>query len=134
YLPQRRATRTDDLFSVLCHIETDDGERFSDDDVVNHMVFLMMAAHDTSTFTTSNILQLLGQHRDWQERCREESLALGPDPTLAEVDSLESLDLVMKEVLRLRPPVPVLARQAVKDTVIQGHKIEAGTYVVVGLQ
>src|SRR5690606_7838230 len=74
------------------------------------------------------------QHRDWQERCREESLALGPDPTLAEVDSLESLDLVMKEVLRLRPPVPVLARQAVKDTVIQGHKIEAGTYVVVGLQ
>lgn len=62
YLPARRAHRSDDIFSVLCHIETDDGQRFSDDDVVNHMIFLMMAAHDTSTITTSTMLQYLGQH------------------------------------------------------------------------
>ena len=103
YLPARRATRTDDIFSVLCHIETEDGERFSDDDVVNHMIFLMMAAHDTSTITTSTILQLLGQHPEWQERCRQESLALGPEPTLAELEALPSIDLVMK-ALRLRAP------------------------------
>ena len=70
YLPARRATRTSDIFSVLCHIESEDGERFSDDDVVNHMIFLMMAAHDTSTITTSTMLQYLGQHPEWQERCR----------------------------------------------------------------
>src|SRR6185503_12291394 len=35
YLPAKRAARTDDIFSVLCHIETDDGARFSDDDVIN---------------------------------------------------------------------------------------------------
>lgn len=134
YLPAKRATRTDDLFSVLCHIETDDGQRFTDDDVVNHMIFLMMAAHDTSTITTSTMLQFLGQHPEWQERCRAESMALGDEPTLAELEQLTSLDLVMKECLRLRAPVPLLARATVKDTVVQGVRIPAGTHVAVGVQ
>lgn len=134
YLPAKRATRTDDIFSVLCHIETEDGERFSDEDVVNHMIFLMMAAHDTSTITTSTILQLLGQHPQWQERCRAETLELGPEPTLAELEGLEALDWVMKEALRLHAPVPVVVRRAVKDTVVQGVRIPAETYVAVGVQ
>ncbi|MGH3414415.1 MAG: cytochrome P450 [Marmoricola sp.] len=135
YLPSRRATGTDDIFSVLCHIETDDGERFTDQDVVNHMVFLMMAAHDTSTITTSTMLQFLGQHPEWQQRCREESLALGEQPSFAELtDGLVSLDLVMKEALRLRAPVTVLVRQTVKDTVVEGVRIPAGTSCMVGVQ
>lgn len=134
YLPAKRAERTDDLFSVLCHIEGEGGERFSDDDVVNHMIFLMMAAHDTSTITTSTMLQHLGQHPGWQERCRAESLALGEDPSLAELEQLTSLDLVMKESLRLRAPVPMLARRTVKDTVVQGVRVSAGSHVAVGVQ
>lgn len=134
YLPARRATRTGDLFSQLCHIESDSGERFSDDDVVNHMIFLMMAAHDTTTTTVSTMLQYLGQHRGWQDRCRAESLALGDHPTLAELDSLTSLDLVMKECLRLRAPVPVVVRQTVKDVVVQGVRIPTDTFVTVAAQ
>ena len=134
YLPARRAEETDDIFSVLCHIEDEDGARFTDDDVVNHMIFLMMAAHDTSTITTSTILQYLGQHPGWQERCRAEALALGPAPSMLELEGLESIDLVMREALRLRAPVPVLVRHAVKDTVIQGVRIPAGMDVVVGIQ
>ncbi len=134
YLPAKRAAQTDDIFSVLCHIETDDGARFSDADVINHMIFLMMAAHDTSTITTSTILQYLGQHPAWQERCRAEALALGPAPSTAELEGLVSLDLVMREALRLRAPVPMLVRYAVKDTVVQGVRIPAGTDVAVGIQ
>jgi len=134
YLPARRATRTDDLLSQLCHIETDEGERFSDDDVVNHMIFLMMAAHDTSTITLSTMLQLLGQHPKWQQRCREEALALGPRPTLAELDALVSVDLVMKECLRMRAPVPVMVRRTVKDVEVLGVRIPEGTDVVVAPQ
>jgi len=40
----------------------------------------------------------------------------------------------MKESLRLRAPVPVILRQAVKDTVVLGTRIPAGTYATVGLQ
>jgi cytochrome P450 len=134
YLPAKRAEATDDIFSVLCHIETDDGDRFSDDDVINHMIFLMMAAHDTSTITTSTILQYLGQHPAWQDRCRAEALALGPAPEMAELESLVSIDLVMREALRLRAPVPVLVRYTVKDTVVQGVPIPADTLCTLGLQ
>jgi cytochrome P450 len=134
YLPAKRANQTDDIFSVLCHIETDYGERFTDDDVINHMVFLMMAAHDTSTITTSTILQYLGQHPTWQERCRAEAFAVGPAPSMAELEGLVSLDLVMREALRLRAPVPVLVRHTVKDTVVEGVRIPEGTDVALGIQ
>lgn len=134
YLPAKRATATDDIFSVLCHIETDDGDRFTDDDVINHMVFLMMAAHDTSTSTTATMLRYLGQHPVWQERCRAEALAIGPAPSAAELTGLVAIDLVMREALRLRAPVPVLVRHTVKDTVVQGVRIPADTGVALGIQ
>src|SRR3546814_16176819 len=55
-LPAKRASQGDDLFTRLCHARTEDGEQFSDDDIVNHMIFVLMAAHDTSTITLSNMV------------------------------------------------------------------------------
>ncbi len=130
-LPGKRATPGTDLFSVLCQVTTDDGERFSDDDIVNHMIFLLMAAHDTTTITVSGMMQRLGQHPEWQERCRAEVMALPESPTLADLDGLTSLDLVMKECLRLVPPVPVLARKTVKETEVMGFTIPKGRLVAV---
>jgi cytochrome P450 len=132
HLPAARASNGDDLFSVLCRI-SDDGERFTDRDVVNHMIFFLMAAHDTSTSTVSTAVRFLGQHPQWQERCREESLALGVDPTRAGLASLESLDLVIRECLRLSPPVPVVIRKAATDTEILGRPIPQGSHVAVGI-
>lgn len=134
YLPERRATETPDLLSQLCHVRSEEGEGLTDDQVVDHMVFLMMAAHDTSTITLSTMLELLGKHPDWQERCRAESRALGEQPSLAELDSLTSLDLVMRECLRLRAPVPVVVRKAVRETVVLGHRIPEGTFLMVSPQ
>ncbi|WP_207950492.1 cytochrome P450 [Nocardioides ochotonae] len=133
HLPAKRAGGGEDLFSVLCRLRDEDGTAFSDEDIVNHMIFLLMAAHDTSTITVSTVLQHLGQHPEWQERCREESLALPEHPTLAELDSLTSLDLVVKECLRLVPPVPVLARHTVRETEVLGHRIPAGRLTAVML-
>ncbi|WIX98548.1 cytochrome P450 [Amycolatopsis mongoliensis] len=132
YLPARRGGDGDDLYSVLCHLTDDDGARFSDDDVIDHMVFLLMAAHDTSTITISTMMSYLGQHPLWRERCREESLALGKEfAEHSDLDGLEALDLVMKESLRLVTPVPTMARITVKDTEVLGHYVPQGTKAVV---
>jgi cytochrome P450 len=131
-LPAKRASDSDDLFAALCHARTDDGEKFSDDDVVNHMIFLMMAAHDTSTITTSAVAYYLGKHPEWQDRVRAESLALGDGPLdIAALDRLHALDLVIKESLRLVAPVPTLVRKTVRDTGLLGRHIPADTLVVV---
>jgi cytochrome P450 len=129
-LPAKRASDSDDLFAALCHAQTDDGEMFSDDDVVNHMIFLMMAAHDTSTITTSAVAYYLGKYPEWQDKVRAESLALGDEPPdMAALDGLGSLDLVIKESMRLVAPVPSLVRKTVRDTDLLGHYVPANTLV-----
>ena len=78
-IPARRAGRRADMFSRLCRAESEEGARFTDADIIDHMIFLMMAAHDTTTSTLTSITYELARHRDWQERLREESRALGKD-------------------------------------------------------
>lgn len=130
YLPARRAGDGDDLFSVLCHIEAQDGSRFTDEDIVNHMIFLLMAAHDTSTITISTVMNYLGQYPEWRERCRTESYGLGTTtPTLKQLAELHSLDLVIKEAQRLVTPVPSMARATIADTEVLGHYLPAGTHL-----
>ena len=129
-LPAKRASDSDDLFAALCHARTDEGETFSDEDVVNHMIFLMMAAHDTSTIATSAVVYYLGKNPDWQDRVRAESLALGDEPlTVSSLDRLPTLDLVLKESMRLVAPVPWMVRKTVKDTELLGHHLPAGVFV-----
>jgi cytochrome P450 len=131
-LPAKRATPGDDLFSALCHATTPEGETFSDADVVNHMIFLMMAAHDTSTTTTASAAYHLGLHPRWQEKARAESLALGDGPLgVEELRSLTTLDHVVSEALRLDAPVPVVLRTAVQDTQVAGYHVPAGARVTV---
>jgi len=133
-LPVARAAGGDDLFSVLTRVEDEDGTRFGDTDVVNHMIFLLMAAHDTSTSTVTTAMYHLGREPEWQERVRDEALALGPEPTVQQLSELSDLAMVIKECQRLVAPVPVLARLAVKDTEVAGHPIPEGTRTAICLQ
>ncbi|QMU20997.1 cytochrome P450 [Gordonia rubripertincta] len=125
----KRARETPDLFSVLCHAESDEGHSFSDEDVVNHMIFVLMAAHDTSTITMTQMAYNMAKHPEWQDRARAESLELGPELGYDVLVGMTALDLVMKESLRLCPPVPAQPRMAVKDTSIEGFFVPEGTIV-----
>lgn len=131
-LPAKRASDGHDLFAALCHATDDTGARFTDEDVVNHMIFLMMAAHDTSTVTTTSTAYYLGKHPDWQDKARAESDAVGAGPLdLDALDSLRTLDLVIKESLRLVAPVPTMMRKTVKNTEILGHYVPGDTLIAV---
>ncbi|BDB41304.1 MULTISPECIES: cytochrome P450 [Mycobacterium] len=127
---EQRGKSGNDLLSVLCQTEDEDGNRFSDEDIVNHMIFLMMAAHDTSTTTATNMAYQLAANPDWQQRCRDESDRLGDGPLdIESLEKLESLDLVMNEAIRLVSPVQWAMRRTVRDTELLGHYIPAGTNV-----
>lgn len=129
-LAAKRGTESPDLFSALCHARSDEGEQFSDDDVINHMIFALMAAHDTTTIAMTSMAYYLARYPHWQQQCRDESLAVGqPTAEYADLDRLVSLDLVMRESLRLITPVPGLIRSTVKDTELLGHFIPRGSYV-----
>jgi cytochrome P450 len=128
----RRNAEGTDMLTVLCHAEDEDGNSFTDEDIVNHMIFLMMAAHDTSTSTTTTIAYNLAAHPEWQERCREESDRLGDGPLdIESLEKLETLELVMNESLRMVTPLPFNMRQAVRDTDLLGYYVPAGTNVMI---
>jgi len=130
-IPQRRAGGGDDMFSRLCRAEGEEGERFGDADVIDHMVFLMMAAHDTTTSTLTSMTYELARHPEWQERLRAESRALGREALeFDDLERLEGLTLVMKETLRRYPPLPVIPRVALRDFEWDGFRIPSGAMVV----
>lgn len=130
-IPERRRNPGDDLFSRLCLAEDENGTRFSDADVVNHMIFLMMAAHDTSTITLCSVFYNLAKNPDWQQRLREESFSMQKHFLDHEdLGAMAKTDLVMKESLRLVAPVHGIPRRAVKDVEFNGVTIPAGTFII----
>ena len=121
-----------DMFSRLCRARTPEGESLEDADVLDHMIFLMMAAHDTTTSTLSSLTYELAKHPEWQERVREESRALGVgEPGFDELGSLESLGMAMNETLRRYPPLPVIPRVNTAEFEFGDFQIPAGCMVVV---
>ncbi|ALG85716.1 cytochrome P450 [Gordonia phthalatica] len=129
HIAAKRAEATPDLFSVLCHAEGEDGARFTDEDVVNHMIFVLMAAHDTTTITMTQMSYWMAKHPEWQEKARAQSFEFGETLEYADLAKLTVIDLIMRESLRLCPPVPAQPRMAVKDTQVQGFYIPKGTMV-----
>ncbi len=128
---EARRAEGSDLLSVLCQSEDEDGNKFSDEDIVSHMIFLMMAAHDTSTSASTTMVYHLAANPEWQDRCRDESDRLGDGPLDIEaLEKLEALDLVMNESIRMVTPVQWAMRQAVRDTDLLGFYIPAGTNVI----
>jgi cytochrome P450 len=129
-LPEKRATHSNDFFSEFCHVQSEQGERFTDEEIIDHMIFLMMAAHDTTTSTLTTMMYLLARHPEWQERLRAKAMALRK--TQLEYDDLDQLDELtwaMREALRLTPPLTSMPRMCIKDTVFQGYEIPAGMMV-----
>ena len=55
-LVAKRTEATPDAFSRMCHAVNPEGERFDDAEVLDHMIFLMMAAHDTTTSSLTSMM------------------------------------------------------------------------------
>nr|WP_231387093.1 cytochrome P450 [Nocardia sp. BMG111209] len=129
-LPRKRSGDGADLFSVLCHSASVEGHTFTDADIVDHMIFVLMAAHDTSTIALSMLAYHLARDPQWQDRLRAESQALGTEHLgYPDLDRLPGLDLAFKETLRMYSPVSQQMREALRDTEINGHHVPAGTLV-----
>ncbi|WP_257167977.1 cytochrome P450 [Bradyrhizobium sp. SRS-191] len=133
-IPLRRAKADgDDLFSHLCRATDDQGALLSTQDIVDHMSFLMMAAHDTLTSSLTSFVAQLAAHPEWQQKLRAEVESLGlaqGDPMSSEhLEKMKLTEMAFQETLRLMPPVPSLPRRPVRDFTFKGFAIPAGTGV-----
>jgi cytochrome P450 len=137
YFTRRIATARerggDDLFSQLCRTSYEDGSLLSAPDIVDHMSFLMMAAHDTLTSSITTFVYQLASNPDWQTKLREEigALKLAPDEPLRfeQLDAMTLTEMAFKEAMRITPPVPSIPRRALREFELKGFRIPAGAGV-----
>ncbi|WP_420466831.1 cytochrome P450 [Panacagrimonas sp.] len=126
----RRGGQGTDLLSQLSRAEDENGQRYSDTEIVDHLIFLMMAAHDTTTSALTTIVYALATQPEWQARLRDTIVAMGkPAPEYEDLAALEEIEWVLRESLRLYPPLTVILRRTLRDIEFQGHRIPAGTSI-----
>jgi len=130
-LPAKRASDANDMFSALCRAENEEGERLSDREIVDHMIFLLMAAHDTTTSAMTSLVYELAANPAWQDRIRDECQALdGPYLEFGDLGRVPAIALAMQETLRRYPPLSTVPRMAERDCVFDGFPIPKNALVV----
>ena len=124
-----------DMFSQFATATNEAGNLLPVDEVVDHMIFLMMAAHDTITSSATSLVFYLAQNPEWQDKLRAEALAVtsGRDLSYDDLGKLELTEMAFKESLRLMAPVPSMPRRALRDFEFGGHRIPAGTGVSIAI-
>ncbi|XP_017054592.2 uncharacterized protein LOC108097066 [Drosophila ficusphila] len=125
------------LLDVLLQ-STIDGAPLSDEDIREEVDTFMFEGHDTTTSAISFCLYEISRHPEVQQRLLQEILeVLGEDRkrpvTLRDLGNLKYLENVIKESLRLHPPVPMIGRWFSEDVEIRGQRIPAGTNFTLGI-
>lgn len=124
----KRQQKGTDSLSLLCHSNSLQGLPYSHQEIINHIIMLIMVAHETSTNAISSMIALLAIHPDWQTQLRQECLSLNSEQLVFDdLPKLEHMTLVIKETLRLYPPVISIPRFVEKSFTFKGHRIQAGT-------
>jgi cytochrome P450 family 135 len=118
---RRRRTEPDGgslgVVSMLVHAEYEDGSPLSEQDLRDELVTLLSDGPTSSTLAWT--FERLLRHPDKLELLRAD--VLGGDGSY--------LDAVVKETLRLRPPVPVVVRTLLEPMRLGGHDLPSGTTV-----
>ncbi|HEX8760388.1 MAG TPA: cytochrome P450 [Pseudonocardiaceae bacterium] len=109
----RRVHPRDDLISRLAAVETD-GERLSNEEVVNFSVVLLLAGHITTTALLGNTVLCVDEHPDvWAQLRADRSL----------------VEAAIEEVLRYRSSFTQVGRVTMVETELSGQVIPADAIV-----
>ena len=128
-----RDKRDRDMLDVLVSITDDQGApRFSADEITGMFISLMFAGHHTSSGTSSwTLIELLRHPEVYAEVITEldELYADGQEVSFHALRQIPKLENVLKETLRLHPPLIILMRVAQGEFEVQGYPIHRGDFV-----
>lgn len=111
----------EDVFSLLLGARDEEGAPLSDAELRDELVTLLLAGHETSATALAWTVERLLRHPAVLRRLQQE---------LAE-DGAEApyLDAAIKETLRLRPIVPIVARRLSAPFELRGRLLPAGAEI-----
>jgi cytochrome P450 len=131
---RRRAsgTMSGDLLSVLLQAQDDEGLGMTDRQLHDEIMTLFLAGHETTANALSWTWLLLGQHPEVEEKLVEELRRVlgGRAPTASVLPRLTYTEMVLREAMRLYPPVWVIGRRALAPFRMGNYELPAETNVV----
>lgn len=131
-LAERRSGNGTDMLSSFCREVDEEGNSYNDAEVMDQMIFLMFAAHDTTTAAITHTIYYLAKHPEVKEKLYQECKALGKDRLdYDDLDAVPYMQQVFYEVQRLRPSAPVFPRRTIRDVQMGEVTIPAHTMVLV---
>lgn len=121
---RRKEIPGNDMLSMLL--------RENDRQVRDHVVSMFVAGHVTVAATLTWAWYALSRHPEVADRIRAELAEVVGDrpPNARDVPNLKYLRMVIQEVLRLYPPLWQVPRTPIKDDVIGGYHIPAGSFLL----
>jgi len=125
--------RGDALSMLLAMEDSESSFRPDDEQVRDEVMTLFLAGHETTANALTWTIYLLAQHPDIEQRMHAEVEALGEigDPLVA-LQGLAYTQRVVREAMRLYPPVWLLGRQAQRDfKLLDRYDIASGTTILI---
>lgn len=98
---------------------TIDGNPLSNTDIREEVDTFMFEGHDTTSSAMTSVLLCLANHPEVQERAYKEVFSIFPEEDKAanyeDLQNMKYLEMVIKEAMRLFPPVPAFTRNVDED-------------------
>ncbi|MFB6305081.1 MAG: cytochrome P450 [Haloferacaceae archaeon] len=127
-LREAREGGGDDLLSTLAALQEREETDLTDDEIVDQVVGLTFAGHDTTALVLTYALHHLGTHEAARERFHAElDAVLDGRPTLDDAGDLEVTRRILHETMRLYPPVHTVPRETTRPVEFDGYRLEPGT-------
>jgi len=124
----------DDLLTMLLTAaDPEDGRPMDDQQVIDNVITFIGAGHETTANALCWTLYLLSEFPWADEKISEELTCVlnGRLPEAEDASKLTYTRQVLEEAMRLYPPAPFLGREAVEADVLCGHRVKAGTQILV---
>jgi cytochrome P450 len=129
---RRRHPAEPDMLDMLVRTRDADSSAMTDDDVLGQTAFLFAASYETVANALTWTMFLVAQHPNVAAGLLDELTGEGAgEPACPEaLERLPLLDAVIKESLRMLPPVPMTLRYATRPLELAGLKLRRADRVI----
>ena len=128
----QKSEKSEDAFQLLIDASYDDGSRLSAHEITGMLIGTIFAGHHTTAGTAAWTLLELAKRPEHLNRVLKEldqHFGVDGEVTFQSLREIPILENVIKEVLRLHPPLIFLIRKVMKDFHFKGYTVKAGKYV-----